>query len=61
MILKITNTVTFFGSAVPTAEIKKRIAATMSVLFLPSQSLSSPAIETPTMQPINALAATQPF
>jgi hypothetical protein len=61
IILKITNIVTFFGSAVPTAETKNRIAATISVLFLPNQSLSSPAIETPMVQPINALAATQPF
>ena len=61
MILKITNIVMFFGNAVPTAETKNKIAAMMSVLFLPKKSLNNPAIETPIVHPINALAATQPF
>lgn len=60
IILKIMNIVKFLGKAVPRADAKKKTADKIRTFFLPSKSLSIPAMETPMMQPTRAQEAAHP-
>ena len=55
-----TNSVGVRGMAAPTAEMPKKMAERMSIFLRPNLSLSMPASNAPSAQPISTQLATQP-